>query len=430
MLSAEIERSKPDWSLNGDSILTFFPLAKRIENEEEILIGREDISSFVLMPRIGVRIIELLDRGIPIKEAEAAIVEEAGEPVEILEFVKDLLHDPPFIHKVDHIVVNEPALPEVSFPWIPKKLGILLFQPWAYCLYGTIILLGIAAAVQGREKSMPRFADFLISPSASVSLFAIASVSWGFVLIHELAHLLAARSIGVSANIRISHRLVFPVAETNMSNIVLHPAKQRYKAYLAGMMLECVYVSLSFIFQYLYYHAYLHISPLSLGLLKLVNATLLCSLAFQFLFFMKTDIYYVATTFLRCNNLLRNTGLALREKFGLLRVEEREEWDSVDRREKNIIKWYIWFYIVGVASALWFFIDFIVLGALGTVVTVVRQLREHSLFSWRFLDGIATILFLSGPFILLVWAWWRQRNKRGPSRANEPQKQGDLTKRT
>ncbi|WP_027085314.1 hypothetical protein [Cohnella panacarvi] len=412
MFSIDGKPSKPDCSLNGDSILTFFPLAMRQESEEEILIGREDISCFVLLPRIGVRIIELLNQGFPVKEAEAAIAMEAGEPVEILEFANDLLVDPPFIHMVDHIVVNEPALPKVSFPWIPKKLGILLFMPWAYCLYGTIVLLGIVAAVQSRAVSIPRFTDILISSSTSASLFAIASVSWGFLLIHELAHLLAARSIGVPANIRLSHRLVFPVAETNMSNIVLLHPKQRYKAYLAGMMLECVYISLSFIIQYLHYHAYVYVSPLMLGLLKLINVSLLCSLAFQFLFFMKTDIYYVATTFLRCNNLLHNTGLALRNKFGLLRANERKEWDSVDQREKNIIKWYIWIYIVGIASVLWFFIDFIVLDAMGIFLAVIHQLREHSLYSWRFVDGLATLLFLSEPFILLVWAWRRQGTRR------------------
>jgi hypothetical protein len=416
-LTNEGEQPKLDWSLSGDSILTFLPLVQRSENEEEILIGREDISYFVILPLIGIHIIELLQQGISIKETEAIISVQTGEHVDILDFARDLLYEHHFVHKVNHTVVNEPSLSKISLPWLPKRLGVLLFQPWFYCMYGIITLLGIAAALSHTEI-MPHYADILISPSITLSLLAIIITEWVFLLIHELAHLLAARSLGISAYIRLSHRIVFPVAETNMSNMVLLPPKQRYKAYLAGMTLECVYISLSFIIQFLHYQEFIVLSPLMLGLLKLIVLTLLISLAFQFLFFMNTDIYYVVTTFLHCNNLLHNTRLYIRKQLTLLKAKELEEWDCVDPREKKIVKWYMWFYVLGVTIAIWLFFDIIVRGAIKGFLIAIHQLNEYSLFSWHFLDGITTILFIAQPFVLLIWSWWRQRKERVRSHNN------------
>ncbi|PFR59498.1 hypothetical protein COK29_29740, partial [Bacillus cereus] len=47
--------------------------------------------------------------------------------------------------------------------------------------------------------------------------------------------LISARSLKIGSRIGLSHRLVFMVAETDMSNIVLIPPQKRFRAYLAGM---------------------------------------------------------------------------------------------------------------------------------------------------------------------------------------------------
>ncbi|MGE5704932.1 MAG: PqqD family protein, partial [Clostridia bacterium] len=49
--------------LTTNSILEMHPLDSRLENEEEVLIGRSDISNFIILPTFAVDIIELLDSG-------------------------------------------------------------------------------------------------------------------------------------------------------------------------------------------------------------------------------------------------------------------------------------------------------------------------------------------------------------------------------
>lgn len=82
---------------------------------------------------------------------------------------------------------------------------------------------------------IPRHTDVFVSTSVTISIITTTAIGWFLLYLHEFGHLLAAKSIGIKSRIGLGHRLVFPVAETDMSNIVLLPHKRRYRALLAGM---------------------------------------------------------------------------------------------------------------------------------------------------------------------------------------------------
>ena len=54
--------------LNENSIVEFHRLITRREKGKYFVIGREDINTYIAIPKIGVEVIELLNRSLSIKK--------------------------------------------------------------------------------------------------------------------------------------------------------------------------------------------------------------------------------------------------------------------------------------------------------------------------------------------------------------------------
>ncbi|UFJ42857.1 hypothetical protein LOK74_10345 [Brevibacillus humidisoli] len=249
---------------------------------------------------------------------------------------------------------------------------------------------------------IPQHADLFFSPSLSISLIVAFATGWVLVFLHELAHLMAARSLGVGSRIGLSHRLVFAVAETNMSNIVLLPPAKRYRAYFAGMAWDVTFLSLGIWVLFAHDVGWLSVPIEVVAFLQMVNLIIIMSLVFQFMFFMETDIYYVFTTLFRCQNLLANTRLYLRRFFFRLSDDELAMWEYVTDHEKKVIQWYGWFYLFGLGWTVWFFYAFQLQIAIDFIVRIVGNIYHQSIFSWAFVDGMLLILLTLVPFIIVV----------------------------
>ena len=62
--------------------------------------------------------------------------------------------------------------------------------------------------------------------------------TYGGIFVHELAHLIAARAVGVNSRMGISHRLWYLVAETDLTGLWSVTRNQRYLPMLAGMIVD------------------------------------------------------------------------------------------------------------------------------------------------------------------------------------------------
>ena len=59
-------------------------------------------------------------------------------------------------------------------------------------------------------------------------------------VVHELAHFLAGRRLGVASRIRVAHRFTVVVFETVLDGLVMVPRRQRYLPLAAGVLADLV----------------------------------------------------------------------------------------------------------------------------------------------------------------------------------------------
>ncbi|HEU4963740.1 MAG TPA: PqqD family protein [Bacilli bacterium] len=396
-------------------MLKMHPLQSRKESDDEILIGRPDLSNYIILPEIGVEIIEMLDGGQSIEQVEQEMEERFGEPVDVLSFAQDLVVDYQFVHTVDGETVNPSVERKDHFPWITERVGQFFFNKIAYVIYALVFLSGLGLTIW-HGSLFPVYSDIFISSSVTVSLVSAFVVGWLFLFLHELAHLMAARSLGIGSRLGLSHRLVFMVAETNMSNIVTVEPKRRHRAFLAGMAWDATFFGIGVWLQFAHDLGWFALPVTVLAVIKMINVTLLMSMAFQFMFFMQTDMYYVFAALFNCNNLLANTRLYLRKFYRKHTPEEAEEWESVAMREKKVIRWYAWFCVLGFLWAVAFFALYTLRQAIEFITRTVDEMVGHAVFSAAFLDGVLLILLTLVPFGIVVWSWIRTWNTRRAER--------------
>lgn len=404
--------------LTKESIIKMHALQRRRTNDEEVLIGRTDISNFIILPEIGVEIIDMLDQGQSIAEVEAIMEERMGEPVDVLDYVRDLIGEYQFVHMVDGVVIDEPVERRDHFVWITEGAGNFLFNKVAYWFYALLLASGIAAMLM-TPNAVPVYSDMVAFQSLSVSLILFFIMELLFLFLHELAHLMAARSLGVGSRIGISHRLVFPVAETNMSNIALVEPHRRHRAFWAGMAWDAAWFSIGMWLLFLHDAGVLSLTAGLLAFIKMLNLSRVLGIGFQFMFFMKTDVYFMFVAKYGCNNLLDNTTLYLRKFLGRLTAAQEEEWRYVDEREKRVIRWYAWLYMIGVIWAFVLFVGVTLRVMIEYVVRVYAGMTEHSVLSWPFVDGVLLIVITLIPFGVLLWSWSRSWMNRRVERNAE-----------
>jgi hypothetical protein len=398
-------------TLGNESILKMHELRKREENEEEVLIGRPDISNFVILPTFAVEIIEMLDRGSSVGEVAAIMEERFGEPVDVLDFANDLIHEYQFVYLADGIVVNEKVQAKDHFPWISEKVGNFFFNRVAFVLYAVLFLSGIALCFYN-SRYFPSYEDVFISSSVTVSLVVTLVANWFFLFLHEMAHLTAARSLGIGSRIGLGHRLFFMVAETNMSNIVLVRPNRRYRAFFAGMAWDCSLLGIGLWLLYGQDAGWFSLSAATISFIKMFNLTFLWGLAFQLMFYMKTDIYYAFTTKFNCNNLLENTVLYLRTFYRKHTEAEQNEWSYIAEQEKRVVRWYAWVYLVGIVWSVYIFCAYILRMTIEFIVRVYDGMLEHGIMSWQFVDGVLLIVLTLIPSGIVVWSWTRSWKAR------------------
>ncbi|HDR7657317.1 PqqD family protein [Bacillus wiedmannii] len=392
--------------LTPSSQLKMHNLKHRIENDSETLIGRTDISDFIILPNIAIEIINLLDKDYSIQEVQEIIYKDTGEHIDIMDFAHDLIHEYKFVYTVDGIIINDIVHKADHFSWIPEKTGDILFNRFAYILYFSIFFSGLILAITHTEF-FPKPYDFFIVNSHVMSLGIITFSIWILIFFHELAHLISARSLKIGSRIGLSHRLVFMVAETDMSNIVLIPPQKRFRAYLAGMAWDGALLGIGIWVQFINQLDIIPIHATIISLIKMLNISLLISLVFQFMFFMKTDIYYVFVTIFKCNNLLENTNLYLRSFFKKQKnIENDNELENISPHERNVIKWYSVFYIIGICWALYFFFFITLPLSIQFIKNIFYQLNNTPILSWQFIDGIIMIIITLIPILFVIISWF------------------------
>jgi hypothetical protein len=324
-----------------DRPLRLHPLTY-LEEGDEVTAGRADTNSFGLFPADGAALLRHLEAGNTPNEAARWYSQRYGEQVDISEFL-EVLDDLDLI-LADGEKVTEP----VTVRW--QRLGAALFSPPAWACYALLTGAALAAMI-AHPYLLPTYHNlFFVHSSLVILMLGILLGQVPLVLLHETFHALAGRRLGLNSTLRIGRRFYYIVFVTSLDGLVSVPRRKRYLPMLAGMLLDL-----------------LAIAGLTLAAAPLHSATgaaaliyrLLLSMAFgvvlrfawQFYFFLRTDLYYLATTVLGCNDLQTTARQMLGNRVWRLlgRADRRFDESAWHPRDASVARWYSWLMVTGYA---------------------------------------------------------------------------------
>ncbi|GAA2713853.1 hypothetical protein ACFY2R_04720 [Micromonospora olivasterospora] len=389
--------------------LEFHPLTY-VQERDGITVGRVDAASFAVLPEDGVALLRRLADGMPLADAEQWYRRTYGESVDMADFV-DAMRELGFVR-----AEGEPlaAPPKVRF----RRLGRAAFSPLAWAAYA-LIIAAAAVAMVSRPELRPQAGNVFFVPSLLAVQLGLALCQSPAILWHEWYHLLAARRLGLPTRMRVGRRLYYAVVETELDALLTVPARQRYLPMLAGLLADAV------LFGALVLAAAADLSGgLSWpGRLALAVAyTVLLRMSWQFYVFLRTDMYYVATTALGCTNLDEVSRAYLRDRFRWLPWVRRSDWADGDwsPRDRQLAPWFALITCAGVGVllvtvALW---TAPLIWEFGT--RVCTALANGTPTGPGFWDSVASLLLVVFEIVLLPLLAGRTRRRRAATPSPAP----------
>ncbi|MGY1638692.1 hypothetical protein ACI78V_18760 [Geodermatophilus sp. SYSU D00742] len=343
----------PSGKCSGRSLR--FPPLTFLDEGEDVVVGRPDTDLYVVLPVDGAALLRRLRDGADPAEAAAWYAREYGEPVDLDDFVASLgelglLADGPG-PDADGAAAGPGAGGSpgtVRF----QRLGAALFSPLAWLAYLAVVLAGVAAVVADPDLA-PRHEHVFFSDSLVVVELSLFALQFPLVLVHELAHVLAGRRLGLSTSLRVSRRLYFLVFETVMNGLVSVPRSRRYLPMLAGMLADLVLAAALTGGAWLLRGPVADVGWLS-GLCLALALTTLLRIAWQLYFFLRTDVYFLVTTVLGCVDLhgVTRQYLANAVNRRLGRTDRLVPEDGWHPRDRRAARWYAPLVVCGYALAL------------------------------------------------------------------------------
>lgn len=406
--------------LPGTSRVRFRPLTFRQEGPEYV-VGCRDISVYLSVPTVGVDVIRMLDSGATIDEVERKFASlPPDERPDVSDFVTSLA-DVGLVAELDGKPVPYEAPEPDEGTGIPLLRGMRgehvrwLFSRPALVLHAAAFV-AVVALLALHPSYFPLSRDFFVLPWLSINTVLVAVTSVLAVFIHEVAHVAAARAMGVDGRVNIGRRLWIPVAQTNLGEIWELSRGARILVFLAGMILNtwlllaCLLIVLN-----------IGPSPWQ-AWLRLVMITMFYGIASQFVFIVKTDLHYVLADVFYARNLMEQSreyleGVAGRVIPGLCPAPDLSQLPTVERR---FIRVYAWATVFGLGLAVVLFFTYALPFAVRSIGTsVIALFTSHSLD--RQADSVLTLLLFGINLGMVGYVLWRDQLRKRFRKAAVPE---------
>ncbi|RME53210.1 hypothetical protein D6783_02595 [Candidatus Woesearchaeota archaeon] len=283
--------------IRGDTTCKLHALVIR-KDKEGYIVGRPETEVYVLIPRVGVDVLKLLDRGLRIHEIENRIKKRYGD-YDVRAFVHSVI-DHGYISAIDGKRIFDKRHKHVKniLPGLTQRRVAWLFSRPVLALWWLVVLTAVALLLTGKA-AFPKFEDFFFTQSTFLLLILSFFFSIFFVFLHELWHFLAAKSRGINATFGVTTRAHYLVFITDVTNLYTLPRKERYRVILAGIANDIFIGALAITLAP--FVAATH--PGIAAFLRYVAILELLGIAWQFFFFLRTDMYYAIENFFGVANL-------------------------------------------------------------------------------------------------------------------------------
>ncbi|MFD9739387.1 hypothetical protein [Umezawaea sp. NPDC059074] len=383
-------------SFDLDQPLTLHPITY-LDEGDEVTLGRANSDNFGVFPADGAALLRRLEAGLTPREAQLWYAEEYGEPVDIVEFLE-------VVEEFDLLApAGEVAQAPPEVRW--RGLGRAVFSPVAWVLYAAVVIAALVA--MARDSALvPHFRNIFFTDSLIVLQLGIFFGQIPLILFHEGFHALAGRRLGINSTLRIGRRFYFIVFETSLDGLVSVSRSRRYLPILAGMIADV-----------------LVISALTLGaavtdgwvsaVCRAFAFVTVLRLYWQFYFFLRTDLYYLVTTVLRCDDLQSVAGQMLRNRLYRLlgrhdRLFDETAWGE---RDRAVGRWYSWVLLAGYGFLVVMLAVAVVPAMLVMLGIVISRFQGHPTVL-NTLDSLVFLTLSIGQFVFAGVLAHRARRAR------------------
>jgi putative peptide zinc metalloprotease protein len=374
--------------ITADSKVDCSHLSIQEDIDDEFTIGDPNTGEFLRVPKVAVDVIEWLDGQNTIGEVKEAVSKKYNEDIDVIDFVMTL-HDCKLVYSINGEVVHT-SINREPHP-ILRRLGSFFFSKVLVCLY-VVALIAVISLFIVNPALFPKFQDLFIYETVGISTLNIVVVAWILTFVHELGHLLAASKENIATTIRLNLRMLWLVAETDMTGLWAKPKKNRYVPFLAGMMWDVVIILSCLIIQQNTNHA------LILGYSKLIVFLVLVAFLFQFIIFLRTDLYFVVSNWKNTSALHQNSILFLKKTF---LKKDLPDWEQLPEYEKSNAVWFGYLYGAGGIIAISLFFHFQIPPVVYGVSLIYESLTLKSIDSFYFWDSA----ILLAVFLLQTIFW-------------------------
>ncbi|MFG2090290.1 MULTISPECIES: hypothetical protein [unclassified Spirillospora] len=284
----------------------FHPLVVRPDDDDPdaVVVGRLRIGEFAELPAVYGDAIILMREGLTVDAAEARIAAEHQVEVDLAELV-EALTDLGFVRSIDGDPLPDPAedappshftrLTERNVAWL---FGLPAKVVWAAAVGAALVTLALRPAL------LPTYSDFFWTDYVGLAVLVNTVMMSVSISVHEMTHLMAARSLGAPGRIGFGTRLHNLVAQTDVTGVWGVPRRKRYRVYLAGLAWD-VFLMATLVLLV----AHTGVPSSAKAILQALVVTVLMTIPFQLQVYMRTDLYFVLRELLRTRNLFED-GLA------------------------------------------------------------------------------------------------------------------------
>lgn len=362
---------------------------------DEYTIGDLNTNVFIRVPLEAILVINELNGDKSIEDIQKYLLEQNGLEVDVLDFVSSLL-ELQLVYSIDGDIIGNDLNSDINLPnKIAVKMGKILFSKFFLYLYAFITAITISLLIF-YPRFIPSYRDIFIIDNVGLNMLMFFIISWIINFTHESAHYLASIRDEIPVKFKLSLRLYWLVIEADMTGLWSISKNKRYVAYLAGMAWDFVILFFAIMIQ-MFYTEFQYLSKFA----SMISLILIFRSVWQFLVFLRTDIYYVIINMINSTNIHGNSKLYLSKIFSKYDENKENEWNELSSSEKFYSKYFCFAYIIGATLALALLVFYSLPGTFLTVKLALTQIFDNSINTYKFFDGLLTIFVI----LLNVTLW-------------------------